>query len=35
MATDVGSRGTRQVHGSALLAQLCSHKVSVHDNNTA
>jgi hypothetical protein len=27
MSTDVGSRGTCQVHGSALLAQLCSHKV--------
>jgi hypothetical protein len=27
MSTDVGSRGTCQVHGSALLAQLFSHKV--------
>ena len=36
MSTDVGSHGTFQVHGSALLAQLSSRKVvGVHDNNRA
>jgi len=36
MSTDVGSHGIRQVHGSALLAQLCGRKVvGVHDNNRA